>query len=112
MDASRLAKPVRGTAKRARRAKRARLRSSEYLAWLHTQPCIVPGCRRNDLEAHHERSIGKGDENAVSLCRWHHRSGPLARHTLRSLSAFEREHGIDVAAEIRRLRKGFEDGES
>ena len=87
------------------RRRRRRRKDRDYLSWIHTQPCLVPGCLALP-SAHHERNIGVSDYEAVPLCLAHHQ-GPRGRHGLRSLSLFEAEYGVDVAAEIARLLEEY-----
>lgn len=95
-------KPKRGTAKKERRKKNRGVKDKNYLAWLHTLPCLVPGCKAPP-EAHHERSISRDDAFAVPLCRAHHR-GEHGRHGLRSLRLFEEAYRISLRARAMELR--------
>jgi hypothetical protein len=94
-------KPARGTAKRARRKKNAGKKDRDYLAWLHTQGCII--CQRQPIEAHHERSISRDDAGCIPLCYPHHR-GEHGRHGLRSLDRFQQAYGVCVRAKALELR--------
>lgn len=72
---TRLAPVTRDTAKRQRRFERAFL-SSAYVAWIHAQPCAVPGCTRSDIECAHvgrPRSRGGCWYEIAPLCSLHHR---------------------------------------
>lgn len=101
-------KPARGTAKREHRKRRRGVKDAAYLAWLHTQPCIVRGCR-SAPSAHHERAFSPSDHDAVPLCHRHHQ-GPEGRHGLRSLGRFEAHYGVSVRNEIARLRALYQGG--
>lgn len=100
-------KPVRGAAKRQWRRRRAGVKDAAYREFIHAQPCLVPGCRAPFVEMHHERSRSNDDADGVPLCTGHHR-GENGRHGLRSLRLFEDKYGINVAAEIARLRGLYE----
>lgn len=60
--------------KKIRKA-RGPARSSPFLAFVRTQPCLVPGCREPS-EAHHWGRRGMGqkcaDWESVPLCHFHH----------------------------------------
>ena len=82
------------------------VRDRDYLAWLHTQPCIVAsGCSRW-IEAHH---VGhpRDDHRAVPLCSRHHRESRDAVHQL-GRRAFERQFGISFEAAIIGLNDEYE----
>lgn len=70
-------KLARSPMRRQRRARDASLVHRDYTAWIHRQPCCVPGCPRRDIEQHHKREgAGMGqrshDRESMSLCREHH----------------------------------------
>lgn len=72
-----------------------------YVAWLHTQPCIVTGERV--IEAHHLRnaSQSKDDRYCVPLAPHMHRNGEQAVHVI-GWDNFECIHGLDLYAEAER----------
>lgn len=82
-------------------------RDAEYLAWLRTQSCAIAECTswgdqragfarippvtesldRSVIEAAHVgaiRGLGQkcSDREAIPLCAYHHRTGPIAHHVL------------------------------
>lgn len=69
--------------------------SSEYLAFVHAQPCVVPGCEETRIHAAHVRSRGAGGtwRSVVSMCRDHHRE----QHEFGILT-FQRKYAIDLPA--------------
>jgi len=81
--------------KAPRRLKRAGS-DREYLAWLHTQPCVGWHDCDGPIQASHLRhhtglGLKEPDRNAVPMCRglheqWEQRKGPFAR--LNNLSRF------------------------
>jgi hypothetical protein len=87
-------------------------RDPAYIAWIHTQPCIlygnggtygVPLGHRciSELEACHVRSRGAGGDdraNVVPMCRILHQQ----QHTW-GIKTFEAFWRIDLAAEAKRL---------
>ena len=84
-----------------------------YLAWLHTQPCIVTG--RSDVTVHHVRFFGslRDDRRGVPLVQelhqlgWRRRiSGPPCVED--GKEKFERFYGVDLEAEIVRLNRKYE----
>src|SRR5450755_2947081 len=82
-------------------------RSSLYLAWVRTLPCVVCGETRG-IEASHTGPHGLGqkssDYSAIPLCAKHHRTGADSYHRL-GPRKFARMHLLDIAAIVRRLNK-------
>jgi hypothetical protein len=80
-------------------------RSSAYLAWIRTQPCLVCG-RTRWIEAAHTGLRGLGqkssDFSAIPLCVAHHRTGRDSYHRL-GARQFAQTHNLDIAAIVRRL---------
>lgn len=90
----------------------------EYLAFLHTLPCVV--CEKMGVkqtyrtEAAHVGDRGMSqkcpDKEAIPLCLVHHREGPQSQHVLGKL--FWDFHGIDRDGLILSLKQRYfpEDG--
>ncbi len=80
-------------------------RSSPYLAWIRTLPCIVCGTTRG-IEASHTGPHGLGqkssDYSTVPLCIKHHRTGRDSYHKL-GPRKFSEAHGVDIRAIVSRL---------
>jgi hypothetical protein len=84
----------------------------EYLDWIRTLPCSVPGCRRRNIEAHHAGDHGMSqlppDRTAIPLCGFvgHHNFGKHSAHVLgRRFWAF---HGIDRDDLIAHLNRKYD----
>ena len=67
--------------------------SDEFVAWIHSMPCCVPGCDERQIEATHIRSRGAGGkwEDVVPMGAAHHRE--LHQLGIRTFSA---KYGIDL----------------
>jgi len=100
---------VKRTPLRRRSLKQKRKIDHDYMAWIHTQPCLVCGCI--PVEAHHVYAMCYGirppDRRAIPLC-WTHdsRDSKASIHVLGK--RFGPEYGIDVEAEIVRLNEKYE----
>ena len=97
---------IRRTPIRKKRAKprRGRVIDKDFLAWMHTQSCLVrtfPRLCSGDLEFHHVREFGspKSDRRGLALCTGHHTSGETSIHKL-GKREFEKIHGIDIEGAI------------
>lgn len=89
----------------------------QYLDWIRQQPCVCPPAADpykftradNVIEAAHVGVRGLGqkcpDAEAIPLCAWHHRTGPLSHHVLGK--NFWGRHGIDRDATIAQLRMRY-----
>src|SRR5712691_3617244 len=80
-------------------------RSSPYLAWIRTQPCVV--CRATRwIEAAHTGPHGLGqkspDSSAIPLCTKHHRTGKDSYHKL-GPRKFAQIHNLDIPTIVRKL---------
>ncbi len=98
--------------KQAKVSGRQPLRDPEYLEFLRTLRCCVPGCRSFNLhawmdagawtEAAHvgERGLRQkcSDREALPICAWHHRMSPDSHHVLGR--RFWQFHGLDKEALI------------
>ncbi len=94
-----LARVTKNRAKRVARFERAFL-SREYVAWIHSQPCAIPGCRRRDIQCAHvgrPRSRGGRWYEIAPLCAVHH-----AEQEKRT-SAVNAKYRIDLEAIAARL---------
>ena len=80
-------------------------RSSAYLAWIRTQPCVVCG-RTRWIEAAHTGLRGLGqkssDFSAIPLCGAHHRTAKDSYHRL-GHRKFAQLHNLDIRDIVRRL---------
>jgi len=100
---------MRRTPLRRRAKKDKREHDKPYLAWIHTQPCLV--CGRVPVEAHHACEMRYGfrppDRRGVPLCRVHHsRDSKASIHVLGK--RFGPTYGIDVEAEIVQLNGKYD----
>lgn len=87
-------------------------RDKAYIAWLHTQRCVVGGhgCG-GPIQAHHAGVRGLGqrapDRTAISLCFNHHdRTSPGSIHSLGV--NFWTLHCLDRDSVIREMNERFE----
>jgi hypothetical protein len=74
--------------------------TERHLAWIRSQPCCVPGCGLQPVEAHHVRTAansGTGlkpsDWDTVPLCHIHH----FALHA-RGRASFEAKYRVSLEA--------------
>lgn len=74
----------------------------DYLAFIRSLPCLIPTCRREPCDPHHQNRRGHGSEGmrcsdyrAVPLCRVCHDD----YHDRLSWQLYD-QHGIDVELEI------------
>ena len=86
-------------------------RDREYLRWIKSQPCTVPGCRQSTpTEAHHfgPRAFTRKapDRKTLPLCMEHHRTGREAAHALGR--RFAEHHKIHPEFEIVRLNREYD----
>lgn len=103
-------KPLRAkNAKRAASTFARTMHSEERVVFVHSLPCIVPGCVRRDIECAHIFTDGMGRkagyEFTVPACRGHHRTRNDSMHAL-SYDEFEAEHRVDLlalAADVERI---------
>ena len=87
--------------------RRGRVEDRAYLAWLHTQACIVhDGKCGRWVEAHH---VGRprNDRRVVPLCAWLHRTGPEAVTTI-GRRKFEARFQVSFEAAIAGLNDEYE----
>ncbi len=80
----------------APRIKAKRLEDPAHLARVRSLPCLI--CGTVPSEAHHIRQgVGMGqkagDHEAINLCAWHHRTGPMAFHA--GPGVFQAIHGTE-----------------
>ena len=84
-----------------------RIRSPLHLDYIRGMRCVVPGCGRRFVQAHHllqcnnpkARGEKAADENCVPLCVFHH----FELHQLGNESLWAERHGIDLVATARDL---------
>jgi hypothetical protein len=88
-------------------------KDAEYLAFIHTLGCSVPGCTRRPVEAHHAGDHGMSqlapDRTAIPLCGGvgHHNFGKYSVHVMgRRFYAF---HRIDRDALIADLNRRYDE---
>jgi len=87
-------------------------RDEAYKDWIRTQACL--GCNREGRsEAAHVGNDGgmsmkASDYSCVPLCRDCHTQGRGAYHRV-GKRIFERAHGLDFAAEVRRLNAKWQE---
>lgn len=82
-------------------------RSSKYLAWIRSLPCVICRVTRNIEAAHtgpHGMSQKSPDISAIPLCAYHHRTGPTSYHQLGSRK-FQQVHKLDIPSLVRSLSK-------
>lgn len=67
--------------------------SPEFVAWVHSLGCCIPGCRSEEIEAAHVTSRARGGtwEDVVGMCNRHH----FESHTI-GQHRFQRKYGIDL----------------
>ncbi len=67
---------------KTRKKKRYDIISNEFMLFVKEQPCIVDGCNRKDVEAHHiyGRQPARHDILCVPLCSHHHRGSEFSVH--------------------------------
>jgi len=91
---------------RQRIAKPVRLRSFEYLRFIHTKPCFV--CGNVYVEAAHisdgNKALGSkpSDFRVLPACAYHHRLSPYSLDVC-SRKSFEQTWRKDLEAEINKL---------
>lgn len=84
-----------------------RIRSPLHLDFIRGLRCIVPGCGRRFVSAHHllqsgspkARGSKSPDASCVPLCVYHHHE----LHQMGSERKFAERHGIDMIATAREL---------
>lgn len=119
-------KARRAPAKAARpasaKADRGRVREPPYLAFIRRQPCAaraLGGCD-GPVEAAHVRfsdaragrrnpglQVKPSDEYTLPLCASHHRTGPVAQHSMNE-RAFYALVGVDPVILMSELRQAYE----
>ncbi len=88
-----------------------------YLAWVHTQSCIIAGIGfpcSGPIEAHHAGEHGFSqrapDRTAIPLCSNHHQYGRDAIHRLGK--RFAEYHEIDLGEVIATLNQRYQQDRS
>jgi hypothetical protein len=79
------------------RTHRRSLVDTNYLRWLRSLACAIPGCADRHIEAAHIGVRGFGvrcsDREAIPLCAGHHRNRRDAHHVLGK--RFWEHHGLE-----------------
>lgn len=95
--------------RRPGKPRKGRVTDKSYLAWIHTQPCLVSG--RLGVTAHHVRFCGspKNDRRTVPLMAEYHLIGygPTSVEAL-GKGKFQKLHGVDLEAAIVRYNQLYE----
>jgi len=96
---------------RKQRKRFAARRDPAYMAWIHTQPCILAGLHHcnGPIEGAHVRSRAAGGDDAnnlLSLCQRAH----AIQHTVGSRS-FASMYGIELKVEAARLWRFYQEQE-
>ena len=101
--------------KRRSKPRRGRVVDKAFMAWMHTQPCLVRGLFGTSpcsgpITFHHLRSLGgqKNDQVGLPLCEAHHLhdAGPDAIHRLGKWRFAER-FALDLDLEARKYRQAY-----
>ena len=85
--------------KPAPRIKPKRIEDPAHLARVRALPCVV--CGMTPSEAHHIREgsgMGQkaGDHEAISLCPYHHQTGPFGEAVHNGKRTFEAKYGTEL----------------
>lgn len=95
------------------RRRRGMKRSSRYLAWIRTQPCLCDHVCVGIIEAHHQPEVGAASEarwndyRAVPLCTSAHREYHSRRDTF-SLYGINLERAIARLQQLYKISTGRE----
>ena len=81
-------------------------RSWRYLAWIRTLPCVICGAHAEAAHTGNDggMSMKPSDYSAIPLCSDCHTQSAESYHRL-GRAEFERRHGIDVSAIVKRLNR-------
>ena len=86
-------------------------RDEDYKAWVRTLPCPACGVERRSEAAHTGSdggmSLKASDHSCVPLCSDCHTQAPGAYHRV-GRRAFERRHGISLAAIVAQLNRDWQ----
>lgn len=99
-----------------KRKRNPALVDSEYIAWLHAQPCAVAGsglgCCGYQITTHHVRRFGsaRDDRRAIPLCKPHHLHD-FGVYSVERLGKrkFELAHAVDLEQLIAKYRAMYEE---
>ncbi len=71
-----------GIKSKPRKVKNYDVVSNEFMGFVKEQQCIVDGCTRTNIEAHHiyGRQPARHDNLCVPLCSYHHRGSEFSVH--------------------------------
>jgi hypothetical protein len=104
---------------RRSRPRRGRVIDKAFVAWVRTQPSIVPshdlGCTGREwagacwITVHHVRRFGepKNDRRVVPIWACRHMIGWGSETVEHGKENFERWHGVSLEAEIERLNRTY-----
>jgi hypothetical protein len=89
--------------------KRVRERDEKYLRWIHGFPCIVPGCDKWPVHAHHvnKKSRLGSDKTCLPICAQHHIGGI---HTAGEKTCAAKWK-VDFELLVKQFNNSFERGE-
>ena len=86
---------------KGRKKKKGDIILPEFMSWLHGKKCIVHGCNRRDIEAHHiiGRQPYRYDNLCVPLCPEHHRGSTYSWHE-GNVKEFRQDYPIETLTDI------------
>ena len=99
--------------KRRAKPRRGRVIDKDFVAWMHTQPCLVRTMARlcsGPITFHHVREFGspKDDRRGLALCTAHHlHCYEASIHRLGKIQ-FQRTHGVNIEAAIADYNERYE----
>jgi len=81
-----------------------RMRDPQYLEFVRSLPCLIPGCTLRHCDPHRvvSRPRGGGNDQVVPLCRRHHREA----HALGRVK-FQRVYGLSFPEAIARVHDWY-----
>lgn len=87
--------------KKPRKKKKFDIILNEFMEYLHTKKCVVDGCTRTNIEAHHilGRQPHRYDILCVPLCTYHHRGSEFSWHE-GNVSEFRQKYTKDILSRI------------
>ena len=87
------------------------VRCQGHLAHVRQLFCIVPGCKREPVEAMHieapmnaSKGMKAADDRVVPGCAWHHRLANNSYHNI-GRDRFEKAHGVNFEQAIAATNK-------
>lgn len=99
--------------KRRSRPRRGRVVDTDYLAFIHTQPCaVIYGEHSGCMTAHHVRRFGepKNDRRVIPLCEAHHMHD-FGKYSIERLGKrkFEAHFGVSLELLILGYQKRYKE---